>query len=111
MSLNHKVFYKGNMIKAKQFVNKIDGVSKIPYNKEILYNILLHKYDKVLINNLICETLDPETDVAKLYLLCKNKSSKETQHIIKLYNSKNINALFNYVSISDIKKEFRHLKI
>ena len=66
ISNEHKVFYKGEMTKAKDLVDMCEGVSKIPYNGETLYNVLLKKHDKMMVNNLICETLDPRNIMAKI---------------------------------------------
>jgi hypothetical protein len=67
MSPDHKIWYNDNWVKAKKFINNFDGVTKIKYNGEILYNILLETHEQVIVNNLICETLHPENIVAKLY--------------------------------------------
>ena len=67
ISKEHKLFYKGKMVKARDLVEVCQGVTAIPYNGEILYNVLLKKHEKMLVNNLICETLDPENIVAKIY--------------------------------------------
>lgn len=48
-----------------------DKVYNIKYNGEILYNILIEKLDKMVINNLICEALHPENGIAKLYKFIK----------------------------------------
>ena len=64
ISPNHKVFYLGNMICSKDLIGKVDGVHKTSYNNEILYNILLEKHDKMIVNNLITETLDPTNPLA-----------------------------------------------
>ena len=67
ISKNHLVFDKKKMMKAKDFVGKFEGVYKINYNGETLYNILMEKHELMLVNNLICETLHPENSIAKLY--------------------------------------------
>ena len=66
ISGQHKVYYKGAMVKACELVEKCEGVSKIPYNGEPLYNVLLKKHDKMMVNNLICETLDPKNIMSKI---------------------------------------------
>jgi hypothetical protein len=43
-------------------------VRKVPYHGDILYNIVLNNRGWVVVNNMICETLDPENIIAKLYL-------------------------------------------
>jgi hypothetical protein len=67
ISRNHKLFFNKQMIKAKHLIGQVDGVYNKKYNGEILYNVLLDKHDKMIVNNLIVETLDPENIVAKLY--------------------------------------------
>jgi hypothetical protein len=67
ISQNHVIFYKGNVMRAIHFVEKFKNVYKIKYTGEILYNVLMEQYDKMMVNNLICETLHPENNVAKLY--------------------------------------------
>ena len=58
MSPNHCVFYNGKMRRAKEFLN---NVTKIEYKGEILYNVLLETHDKMVVNNMIVETLCPVT--------------------------------------------------
>jgi surface protein len=65
-SKEHKVFYKGAMIKARDLIERCSGVSKIEYNGETLFNVLLEKHGKMVINNMICETLHPKNITAKI---------------------------------------------
>jgi hypothetical protein len=67
ISRNHELLYNKQMIKAKNLIGVVDGVYNKKYNGEILYNVLLDKYDKMMVNNLIVETLDPKNIVAQLY--------------------------------------------
>uniref|UniRef100_A0A6C0ISY3 Hedgehog/Intein (Hint) domain-containing protein n=1 Tax=viral metagenome TaxID=1070528 RepID=A0A6C0ISY3_9ZZZZ len=89
ISKNHKLFYNKKMIKANNLLqlNK-EGIYKIKYNGEILYNVLLENHDKMIVNNLICETLDPKNGIAKMYLDMKNRnlSDSEKQTFISEYN-------------------------
>jgi hypothetical protein len=89
MSKNHLVFYKGQMRKAKEFLitEEFKKVKKVKYEGEILYNVLLETYEKMVVNNLICETLHPDNKVAQLYTLLKQYNIKEQGEIIKRYNS------------------------
>ncbi len=80
ISRNHKLFYNKQMVKAKHLVGKVDGVYNKKYNGEILYNVLLETHEKMLVNNLIVETLDPENIVAKLYN--GNYTDEEKNNII-----------------------------
>ena len=87
ISKNHKLFYKGCMVKAKDFINKFENISKIKYTGEILYNVLMEDYDKMVVNNLICETLDPENNIAKLQNVMQDFSIIDQIQIIKEYNN------------------------
>ena len=98
MSKDHKIYYNGQFIEAYKFVNKFKNVVKIKYNNEILYNILMEKYDKININNLICETLHPKNIIAKLYMSnleeeYKNKIIEIMNHSIIKNNYKSYNRI------------------
>ncbi len=84
ISGNHKIFYKSVMIPAKKLVNIVNGVEKILYNNEILYNILLEKYDMMIVNNMIAETLHPKNIVSIINIL--KISENEKINIIKKLN-------------------------
>ena len=71
-SKEHKVLYQGEMIKARDLADMCKNVKKVSYNGETLYNVLLEKHGKMLVNNMICETLHPENIAAKF---AKAKSS------------------------------------
>jgi hypothetical protein len=89
MSPNHKIFYSGKMVCAKELVGEVEGVNKIPYNDEILYNILLETHDKMIVNNLISETLHPYNIVGILYN--STLPEKEKDKIIIKINKATIN--------------------
>ena len=86
MSKNHGILHNGKLRKAEVFVGN-DNITKVAYNGEILYNVLLEGPDKMIVNNLICETLHPENKIAKLYKVCKNLNSEEKQKLIQNYNT------------------------
>ena len=67
MSKEHRIYYKGKLIEANKFLNKFKNVNKILYKGQVLFNILMEKYDTVNVNNLICETLHPSHKIAKLF--------------------------------------------
>jgi len=83
---NHLIYYKGSAIKAKVFINKFENVKEIKYNGEVLYNVLLKEHDKMMVNNLICETLHPDNMIGKLYKFISNLSKIEQQEMIISYN-------------------------
>jgi alpha-tubulin suppressor-like RCC1 family protein len=91
ISKNHSLLYNGKMIKAKELLQlNNEGIYKVKYNGILLYNVLLQdKHDKMIVNNLICETLDPENATAKLYYHLKNAnySFEEEYDFIQTYNN------------------------
>jgi hypothetical protein len=86
ISRNHKLFYKGNMMRAKDFVNDFENVRQIKYSGEILYNVLLKEHNKMMVNNLICETLHPENSVAKLYKVLETLTLEKQNKLIEKVN-------------------------
>jgi hypothetical protein len=66
-SMNHSFLYQGKMNKAKDLVNVIENVRFIEYDGCVLYNVLLEQHDKMVVNNLIAETLHPENRIAKIF--------------------------------------------
>ena len=99
ISKEHKVFYKGKMMKAANLVGVCDGVVEIPYNGETLYNVLLEKHGHMIIHNLICETLNPSNIIAKIYggkynSSEQNKICEELTNIIKTNNIPAYNKLY-----------------
>ena len=89
-SKNHAIFYNGEMVKARNIVDMCENVTLVDYNGETLYNVLLKKHDKMMVNNLICETLDPKNIMAKISTMKdgqkKNKVIQELTTIIKVNN-------------------------
>jgi len=88
ISQNHKVFFQGQMVKAKHLVDEARGVTLVPYKGETLYNVLLEQYEKMQVNNLIVETLHPEHKVAKLYRFLQNVDAAHHGKLIALFNQK-----------------------
>jgi len=89
MSLDHKILYNNQLISARNFINKNEGIYTVPYKKEILYNVLMDDYERIKVNNLICETLHPKNKVAKLYKRLANGSIENYESIIKEFNNLN----------------------
>jgi len=86
ISANHKIFNKGRMIKAKEFIGKYENIYKVKYSGEVLYNVLMEEYDKIVVNNLICESLHPENAIAKLYKFLEGFNLEQQEEIIKKFN-------------------------
>jgi len=79
-SKEHKVLYQGEMIKARDLADMCKNVKKVAYNGETLYNVLLEKHGKMLVNNMICETLHPENISAKF---AKSKNTTKKNVLLK----------------------------
>lgn len=70
---NHKIKVNGEMIKVKFLLKKTkhlyeDKIKYIPYERQILYNILLPIHTTVMVNGMEAETLDPEGDFGKKFI-------------------------------------------
>lgn len=103
ISKEHCVFYKGKMMRSVDLIKICKGVTEIPYNGEILYNVLLEKHGYMMINNLICETLHPENIMAKI---CSGKYNTTEQ--TKLY--KELSKIIKDNNISAYKHMYNSLK-
>jgi hypothetical protein len=88
MTKQHMVFYNGKMTPAGLLVN-LNGVCKVRYNGDVLYNVLLEQEDKMVVNNLICETLHPEHPIAKLFVYLKQHTPSVQRKLVKIYNDEN----------------------
>ena len=66
-SRHHAVEYNGEMLEARHFLDKFDNVVKVEYNGETLYNILMDEHAKITVNNLVCETLNPDHPYSQKY--------------------------------------------
>jgi len=86
ISQNHGIFYKGEMMQAKDFINDFANVKKVKYTGEVLYNVLMEQPDKMMVNNLICETLDPENTIAQLYKALSHLNTEQQNEVITKFN-------------------------
>ena len=75
---NHMVFNGVSMVRAKTLINN-NTIEKIPYYGLPLYNILLDQHDVMLVNGLVCETLNPENPIAKYYILMAENSENKIE--------------------------------
>jgi hypothetical protein len=73
-------------MKAKDFINDFENVKKIKYTGEVLYNVLMEQPDKMMVNNLICETLHPENIIAKLYHTLQGLTLQQQNELINALN-------------------------
>jgi hypothetical protein len=87
ITANHKIMYKGKMVKSKDLIGLVDNVYKIEYCGDTLYNVLLETQETMSVNNIICETLNPENVIVKLYDILDNMPSEYHQDIIVEFNN------------------------
>lgn len=59
ISREHRVYYKGDMMKARDLVGRVRGVVMEEHDGSVLYNVVLGHHGVMKINNLICETHVP----------------------------------------------------
>ena len=80
----HKVLYKGEMICAKD----VPGAKKIAYEGQPLYNVLLENYEKMVVNNLIVDTLHPRNRVAILtrYIIKNKPDAAKINKLVAIHN-------------------------
>jgi len=88
MSGNHMVYANGEMKKANEFLKMVhfNRIHKIKYNGEMMYNVLMEKHETMLVNNMVCETLDPANNVAKLHYHLKNMKYEKQKAIVDDFN-------------------------
>jgi hypothetical protein len=86
MTKDHAIFFNGKMKTANEFLKESTGVYKVNYTGESLYNVLMEEHDKMMVNNLICETLNPENPMAKLHILLQKYTPEQQALLIKEYN-------------------------
>ena len=107
MTKDHEIFFKGKMMRAIDFMDKYENVHKVKYSGEPLYNVLLENHDKMMVNNLICETLNPENPIAKVYGMLKSYSVEEQEILIKECNKITVNN--NKFSSRQLERINRHI--
>ena len=84
LSKEHKVFFNGRMISAKYLTSICKNVVYVAYNNEILYNVLMEKYGGMMVNNILCETLDPNGPVAELFRLANTNINEYNSLVMQL---------------------------
>jgi streptogramin lyase len=88
MSKNHALLYKGKMVRAKDLINKNNSIYRVKYTGETLYNVLMETHEKILVNNLVCETLEPNCMIAELFTHLETLEPRQQESLIKAFNSK-----------------------
>ena len=87
ISKDHKIMCNKNLIRAECLIEYIPTSYKVNYDKKKLYNVLLKEHSTMSVNNLIVETLNPKSAVAKIY--AGNYTPKQRNDIIKAFNKYN----------------------
>jgi len=82
----------------------VDKVYNKSYKGEALYNVLLETHDKMIVNNLIVETLDPESFMGKYYTLDFTDEEKKDMIIQMQQFSK------DYVKSRGLNKKIKNKK-
>jgi hypothetical protein len=107
----HSVFYHGQLVYAKDLV-LMDKASPVNYNyKDHVYDILLDTHEKMVANNMIVETLDPESITGRFYrhFVINKKATSEEKALAKtiLYEFNNFywNECLNHPKINPEKKQ------
>jgi surface protein len=79
LSGEHKLLYENKMQCAKDLVNN-DTVTFIPYDGQPLYNVLLPTHSTVNVYGLVCETLNPNSNIAKIFKDIPIKHNVKYEH-------------------------------
>jgi hypothetical protein len=95
MTKDHKIEFEGRLVPAYRFLDFSSDVKKVKYSGERLYNVLLAKHGRMRINNMVCETLDPDNVIAKLYSN-KYNNDERVELICQMNNSLHNRNLLEY---------------
>lgn len=87
ISKDHKIMCNKHLIRAECLIEYIPTAYKVSYDKKKLYNVLLKEHSTMSVNNLIVETLNPKSAVAKIY--AGNYTPKQRNELIKAFNKYN----------------------
>ena len=108
ISKNHLVEIGGVPMEAKSLLH-FNGVRKIAYNKEKLYNILMDKHYFIKVQNTSVETLNPENIYAKL-VNSKIKEEIKDELFVELSQATRKNNYNKIEKAKNLKGKFSVLK-
>jgi hypothetical protein len=64
----HSILYNGEMVRAKDLIGLFgETVNYVPSDEPFLYNVLMEKHERMKVNNMTVETLDPEHSQANFF--------------------------------------------
>jgi hypothetical protein len=75
ISKKHKIYMKGKLKAAYRLAEQYKGVTLVPYQGQLLFNVLLEDYYIMNIHGLLCETLHPVNPMAKYFRELYRKSN------------------------------------
>ena len=105
VSRSHMFNINGKHKRAHQLLSN-KKVNKIPYNGDVLYNILLEKHHYIKVENMLTETLHPNNPIALLY-----KNVIWNANIENVYKESKINEINKKgASCSILNRTYTHLK-
>ena len=61
MTNEHRLMFEGEMVRAEELVDLVEGVFKVKNNGEPVYNVVMEKQDTMMVNGLRCETVNPHS--------------------------------------------------
>jgi len=67
VSRKHKIYLNGKMQTAYSIVGKNKGATLVPYEGNVLFNVLLEDYGNMNVHGMICETLHPSNPLASIF--------------------------------------------
>ena len=86
VSKNHLIYYKGIMVKSGALSLFSDKVRHVKYSGEVLYNVIMEEHDMMMVNNLLCETLDPSNALSRLTLKMNDLSDSDKSELVRRHN-------------------------
>jgi hypothetical protein len=103
MSGNHKVVVNGEMKMAREILKtrhmgfgaKTHSINAVKYDGQSMYNVLMEDYNVILVNNMVCETLDPVNKMADLHYHLKYMSHERQKMMVSKFNAKSAPVVAN----------------
>ena len=103
MTRENKIEFRGIFIESCKFVGLFPNVTYVMYNGETIYNIIISEPSKIIVNNFVCQTIQPNNPIAKLY---NSSFCNETKNNFIVLLNKSIND-GDYVTYIKIISQFK----
>jgi len=106
ISIKHQIYYNGKMHDADSFVS-LNKAEAIPHtNNKSIYNVLLDKHDKMITNNMIVETQNPNSMIGYLYnnFLLNDQISKQSINIAIKFTNEFYESKWSTYFLEQLKK-------